>query len=84
VEEWRRTVAHLQRHPPAFLSGKTPSGFAPDNFDVEFKPRGTEADLNGLGRSQHFRLTKLETLSSYNQSVYGKRETEGRPLAWHA
>src|ERR1700693_2447976 len=37
-----------------------------------------------IKRTVHFRLTKPETPSSYNQTVYGKRETEGRPFAGHA
>ncbi len=34
------------------LTGKTPPDFAADDFEVDFKGRGTEADLTPLGRSQ--------------------------------
>ncbi len=47
-----KNSAYLQRQAPAFLSGKTPPDFAPDNFEVDFKGRATEADLTPLGRSQ--------------------------------
>jgi hypothetical protein len=44
--------AYLDKQAPAFLSGKTPPDFAPDNFEVDFRGRATEADLTPLGRSQ--------------------------------
>jgi hypothetical protein len=44
--------AYLSRQAPAFLSGKTPPDFAPDDFEVDFSGRGVEADLTPLGRSQ--------------------------------
>ncbi|MGC2662358.1 MAG: DUF1479 domain-containing protein [Bryobacteraceae bacterium] len=44
--------AYLARQAPAFLAGKTPPDFAPDNFEVDFHGRATEADLTALGRSQ--------------------------------
>ena len=44
--------AYLKRQAPAFLEGKTPPDFAPDNFEVDFVGRGTLADLTELGRSQ--------------------------------
>ena len=47
-----KNSAYLAKQAPAFLSGKTPPDFAPDNFEVDFKGRGTEADLTELGRSQ--------------------------------
>lgn len=47
-----KNTAYLARQAPAFLSGKTPPDFAPDNFEVDFKGRGTVADLTPLGRSQ--------------------------------
>jgi translation initiation factor 1 (eIF-1/SUI1) len=47
-----KNTAYLARQAPTFLSGKTPPDFAPDNFEVDFKGRGTEADLTPLGRSQ--------------------------------
>jgi hypothetical protein len=47
-----KNSAYLVRQAPAFLSGKTPPDFAPDNFEVDFRGRGTEADLTALGRTQ--------------------------------
>src|ERR1700691_620742 len=47
-----KNTAYLAKQAPAFLSGKTPPDFAPDDFEVDFKGRGTEADLTPLGRSQ--------------------------------
>jgi hypothetical protein len=47
-----KNTAYLDRQLPAFLTGKTPPDFAPDNFEVDFTGRGTEADLTPLGRSQ--------------------------------
>lgn len=43
---------YLARQAPAFLAGKTPPDFPPDNFEVDFHGRATEADLTPLGRSQ--------------------------------
>jgi hypothetical protein len=48
----RKNDAYLARQAPAFLAGKTPPDFAPDNFEVDFRGRATEADLTPLGRSQ--------------------------------
>ena len=48
----QKNTAYLARQAPAFLSGKTPPDFAPDDFEVDFRGRGTEADLTPLGRSQ--------------------------------
>jgi hypothetical protein len=47
-----KNTAYLARQAPTFLSGSTPPDFAPDDFEVDFKGRGTEADLTPLGRSQ--------------------------------
>jgi hypothetical protein len=47
-----KNTAYLAKQAPAFLSGRTPPDFAPDDFEVDFKGRGTEADLTPLGRSQ--------------------------------
>jgi hypothetical protein len=47
-----KNTAYLGRQAPTFLAGKTPPDFAPDDFEVDFKGRGTEADLTPLGRSQ--------------------------------
>jgi Protein of unknown function (DUF1479) len=47
-----KNTAYLAKQAPAFLAGKTPPDFAPDDFEVDFKGRGTEADLTPLGRSQ--------------------------------
>ena len=47
-----KNTAYLSRQTPAFLTGKTPPDFAPDDFEVDFRGRGTEADLTALGRSQ--------------------------------
>lgn len=47
-----KNSAYLARQAPAFLAGKTPPDFAPDDFEVDFQGRGTEADLTTLGRSQ--------------------------------
>lgn len=47
-----KNSAYLKRQLPAFLAGKTPPDFAPDDFEVDFRGRGTEADLTALGRKQ--------------------------------
>jgi hypothetical protein len=47
-----KNTAYLARQAPTFLTGETPPDFAPDNFEVDCKGRGTEADLTPLGRSQ--------------------------------
>jgi len=47
-----KNSAYLAKQAPAFLAGKTPPDFAPDNFEVDFRGRATEADLTPLGRSQ--------------------------------
>jgi hypothetical protein len=47
-----KNSAYLSKQASAFLSGKTPPDFAPDDFEVDFRGRATEADLTALGRSQ--------------------------------
>jgi len=47
-----KNTAYLARQAPAFLAGKTPPDFAADDFEVDFRGRGTENDLTALGRSQ--------------------------------
>jgi hypothetical protein len=47
-----KNSSYLVKQATAFLSGKTPPDFAPDNFEVDFRGRATEADLTQLGRSQ--------------------------------
>ena len=47
-----KNSAYLAKQAPAFLAGKTPPDFAPDNFEVDFVGRATEADLTPLGRRQ--------------------------------
>jgi hypothetical protein len=47
-----KNSAYLSKQAPAFLSGRTPPDFAPDDFEVDFKGRGTERDLTPLGRAQ--------------------------------
>jgi hypothetical protein len=54
---------YLARQLPAFLAGKTPPDFAPDDFEVNFKGRATPADLTPLGRSQ-FGFAEVRTGSS--------------------
>ncbi len=40
-----KNTAYLAKQAPAFVAGKTPPDFAPDDFEVDFKGRGTEKDL---------------------------------------
>ena len=47
-----KNTAYMARQAPAFLAGRTPPDFAPDDFEVDFCGRGTENDLTALGRSQ--------------------------------
>ncbi len=47
-----KNTAYLPGQAAAFLAGKTPPDFAADDFEVDFRGRGTEADLTPLGRSQ--------------------------------
>ena len=53
-----KNSAYLVGEAAAFLAGKTPPDFPADNFEVDFKGRGTVADLTPLGRSQ-FRLLRI-------------------------
>jgi hypothetical protein len=55
-----KNTAYLARQAPAFLAGKTPPDFAPDDFEVDFRGRATEADLTALGCRQ-LGLPMLET-----------------------
>jgi hypothetical protein len=55
-----KNTAYLAKQAPAFLAGKTPPDFAPDDFEVDFIGRATEADLTPLGRAQ-LGLPPLET-----------------------
>jgi hypothetical protein len=43
---------YLEKQAPAFLAGKTPPDFAPDDFEVDFIGRATEEDLTEQGRKQ--------------------------------
>lgn len=47
-----KNTAYLARQAPAFLAGKTPPDFAPDDFEVDFRGRAIEADLTPIGRRQ--------------------------------
>jgi len=47
-----KNSAYLPRQAASFLAGKTPPDFAPDDFEVDFAGRATEADLTPLGRRQ--------------------------------
>jgi len=47
-----KNTQYLAKQAPAFLAGKTPPDFAPDDFEVDFVGRGTEKDLTALGRRQ--------------------------------
>jgi Protein of unknown function (DUF1479) len=47
-----KNTAYLPGQCASFLAGKTPPDFPPDNFEVDFVGRGTEADLTPLGKSQ--------------------------------
>jgi hypothetical protein len=47
-----KNSAYLERQAPAFLAGKTPPDFAPDDFEVDFVGRGSLDDLTELGRRQ--------------------------------
>jgi hypothetical protein len=64
-----KNTAYLAKQAPAFLSGKTPPDFAPDDFEVDFTGRGTEIDLTPLGRSQLGLLQKADHGRSVLASV---------------
>jgi hypothetical protein len=68
-----KNSAYLARQAPTFLAGKTPPDFAPDDFEVSFRGRATEADLTSLGRSQ-MGLPPLGTSAKGNSSGYTARE----------
>src|ERR1700760_218563 len=66
-----KNTAYLAKQVPTFLSGRTPPDFALDDFEADFKGRGTVADLTPLGRSQlglpqetNREQTTLESLSA--------------------
>ncbi|ELQ5994060.1 DUF1479 domain-containing protein [Cronobacter dublinensis] len=44
--------AYLKRQWPAFVEGRSPPDFAPDDFEVDFSGRATEAALTPAGREQ--------------------------------
>jgi Gig2-like len=67
-----KNTGYLARQAPAFLAGKTPPDFAPDDFEVDFRGRGTEADLTALGRSQ-LGLPPLERHVENLAAVQGSR-----------
>jgi len=60
--------AYLKKQAPAFLTGKTPPDFAPDNFEVDFVGRATEKDLTETGRRQ-LAVTDALINSVHNVSV---------------
>jgi len=47
-----KNSAYLKKQAPAFVMGKTPPDFAPDDFEVDFVGRATERDLTEMGRKQ--------------------------------
>lgn len=47
-----KNAAYLERQAPAFLSGRSAPDFAPEDYEVDFEGRATEADLTDLGRRQ--------------------------------
>jgi Protein of unknown function (DUF1479) len=47
-----KNTAYLEKQAQAFINGKTPPDFAPDNFEVDFIGRATERDLTVAGREQ--------------------------------
>jgi hypothetical protein len=64
-----KNTAYLAKQAPAFLAGKTPPDFAPDDFEVDFTGRGTEIDLTPLGRSQLGLPQKADRKQSVLESV---------------
>lgn len=69
-----KNSAYLAKQAPAFLSGKTPPDFAPDDFEVDFRGRATESDLTPLGRSQ-MGLPPLETTANRAVSAESAKAT---------
>jgi hypothetical protein len=57
-----KNSSYMSKQAPAFLSGKTPSDFAPDDFEADFIGPA-EADLTALGESQMYRISILESYS---------------------
>lgn len=47
-----KNEAYLSGQWAAFIEGKSPPDYAPDNFETTFQGRATEADLTELGRAQ--------------------------------
>ncbi len=47
-----RNEAYVRRQAPAFLQGRSPPDFAPEDFEVDFQGRATPEDLSDLGRAQ--------------------------------
>jgi hypothetical protein len=45
-----KNTNYLELQTCAFLTGKTPPDFAPDDFEADFAGRATEVDLTDLGR----------------------------------
>jgi hypothetical protein len=66
-----KNSAYSAKQAAAFLSGKTPPDFAPDNFEVDFRGRATEADLTPLGRSQ-MGLPPLDTSVKQTAKEFAK------------
>ncbi|MFZ0321536.1 MAG: DUF1479 domain-containing protein [Candidatus Sulfotelmatobacter sp.] len=62
-----KNSAYLGRQAPAFVAGKTPPDFAPDDFEVDFAGRATVQDLTEAGREQLAVTDKL--ISSLHASV---------------
>ena len=62
-----KNSAYLERQAPAFIAGKTPPDFAPDDFEVDFIGRATVQDLTEAGREQLGVTDKL--ISSLHASV---------------
>jgi Protein of unknown function (DUF1479) len=47
-----KNAAYAARCGQAFLAGRSPSDFAPEDYEVNWTGRGTVADLNSVGRKQ--------------------------------
>jgi hypothetical protein len=62
-----KNSAYLEKQAPAFVAGKTPPDFAPDDFEVDFVGRATVQDLTETGRRQLAVTDKL--VSSLHASV---------------
>ncbi len=66
-----KNTAYLAKQAPAFLTSKTPPDFAADDFEVDFKGRGTEADL-----------TPARPLST-GDSLHSERKRANRRPPWY-